>query len=107
MGPARNVEERKSNSAVCGCRLPAQTTTPRASRKSSANPISSRYDMTSSGQLQGRLTERAVLVFVAGDRTEQMAVQPRDQPSQCDAARLIEARLSNVLGGCLGSVKAQ
>src|SRR2546428_6189606 len=107
MGRVRNVEVRKSNSAVCGWRLPAQTTIPRARMNSSANPISSRYDMPSSGQLQRGLTERAVLVFVAGDGTEQMAIQPRDQPGQCGAARLIEARLRDVLRRCFGGVKAQ
>src|SRR5881409_3767240 len=106
-GPVRNVDERKSSSAVREWRLPAHTTTPRATMNSRASPISSRYDMWSSRQLLRRCAEGVVLRFAARDGPEQVAIQLGDQGRQGGATGRVETRLGHVLGGCLGDVKAQ
>src|SRR5438876_3695892 len=106
-GPVRKVEERKSNSAVREWRLPAHTTTPRATVNSRASPISSRYDMGASRQVLRGSAEGTVLRFVAGDGAEQVAIQLSDQRCQRGATRRVETRLGHVLGGRFGDMKTQ
>src|ERR1043166_3747729 len=105
-GPVKNVDDRMSSSETREWRLPAQIATPSAIMKTSAPPISSRYDMLSPHQLLRRCPERRVLVRVTRHRSEQMAIQLRDERRERRARACVEPRLAHVLGRGLRRVEA-
>src|SRR5258706_9044483 len=78
---------------------------PTASR--SAAPISSRYDILPPRQLLGRLAEHRVFPGIARHRTEQVAIQLRDETGERRAPALGQPRFPDVLGGRLRCVEAQ
>src|SRR5256885_9925862 len=78
-----------------------------ATARSSAVPISSRYDILPSHQLLRRVAERLVLGGMAGHRPEQMAVQLRDETGERGAPPIRQPRFPDVLGRSLRCVEAQ
>src|SRR3989441_3476329 len=96
-GPFRYVDVRKSRSGVRGCRFAAQMLIAMATARSSAVPISSRYDILPSRQLLRRFAERFVLAGIARHRPEQMAVQLRDETGERCAPPIGQPRFPDIL----------
>src|SRR5712691_3302117 len=78
-----------------------------ATARSSAVPISSRYDILPSCQLLRGVAEHLVLAGIAGHRPEEVAVQPCDELRERRAPPVGQPRFPDVLGRRLRRVEAQ
>src|SRR5439155_26827 len=104
-GPVSKVEGGWSSDNGLGALRPATIATVMATAKNSASPISVLYDMLP--EAIGRGAELEIAGLVARHGAEHVAVQPADESGQRGAARLIEPRFADVLGGRLGRVVAK